>query len=483
MRSAALRRTAKTASGDLKYIRVERLGRVTIYKRGPTYWLYYREKGRTVRVRISGNLAVARATASKVNGALEESRPSPFGFERLGIRECVAAVLDYCENVQGLAIRTLDRYRAALNHFVEFTAARKGLKTVDQVSEVTVEEFVKFMRSKTRTRNGAGKGDKRTYKVKGIKFILSVCRTAFNYAKKRRHLAPYQDNPFCSFPIDKLKERDQEPIAMLTPEEQQRFFAECNDWQFGIFLFLAIYGLRVGELTHLLISDVDLDNNVFHIRSKPDLFWFVKTNRERSLPILPELKPFLIKRIGDRKAGFLFQNDDFFSGRRKAKRSFASPKDLLLHLRKIADGKRHEGVASEKELRKAVMPFLAEMGRIPEKRVRQELMKLTKKIGRPDVTKAHSLRHAFSTLAQEKGINPLVVQDILGHATLDMTRRYTHTGPAAKAEALEKFIRSDEALRGILASRVGGVALETEEPDDEHDAKADRTKHGLGREG
>jgi len=50
---------------------------------------------------------------------------------------------------------------------------------------------------------------------------------------------------------------------MLTSEEQRRFFEECGDWQFGIFVFLATEGLRVGELTHLLISDLNLDEGAF----------------------------------------------------------------------------------------------------------------------------------------------------------------------------------------------------------------------------
>ena len=47
---------------------------MTIYKRGDTYWLYYRQDGTTHRQKIDGNLAVARATAHKVGDALAEER-------------------------------------------------------------------------------------------------------------------------------------------------------------------------------------------------------------------------------------------------------------------------------------------------------------------------------------------------------------------------------------------------------------------------
>ena len=61
---------------------MDRVGPVTIYKRGETYYLYYRENRKSERRRVDGNLAVARATAAKVAAALGESRPSPLGFDR-----------------------------------------------------------------------------------------------------------------------------------------------------------------------------------------------------------------------------------------------------------------------------------------------------------------------------------------------------------------------------------------------------------------
>jgi len=38
-----------------------------------------------------------------------------------------------------------------------------------------------------------------------------------------------------------------------------------------MFVSLAAYGLRVRELTHLLVEDVDLEAGAIEIRSKPEL--------------------------------------------------------------------------------------------------------------------------------------------------------------------------------------------------------------------
>ena len=75
--------TGVTEAGHVRFVKVERIGRVTIYKRGKTHSVYYRERGRTIRWPIDGNLAAARATASRINGQLEEGRRSMFSFQRV----------------------------------------------------------------------------------------------------------------------------------------------------------------------------------------------------------------------------------------------------------------------------------------------------------------------------------------------------------------------------------------------------------------
>jgi len=65
-KTAPSRHTGQTVTGNTRDIKVERVGPVTIYKRGHSYYLYYRQDGTTQRPKIDGNLAVARATARKM---------------------------------------------------------------------------------------------------------------------------------------------------------------------------------------------------------------------------------------------------------------------------------------------------------------------------------------------------------------------------------------------------------------------------------
>lgn len=131
---------------------------------------------------------------------------------------------------------------------------------MDAIEEATVEDFVKWLRGQKRVRNGAAKGKRNVYKVGGVRFILSTCRTAFNWAGRHRMLPPFAQNPLTLFRIDRLTD-DTEKITkaqIFSPEQERAFFEACNDWQRDLFHTLAHYGLRVGELTHLLIEDVRL---------------------------------------------------------------------------------------------------------------------------------------------------------------------------------------------------------------------------------
>src|SRR4051794_23879765 len=105
--------TGQTAAGNTCDVKVERVGKVPIYQRGNTYYLYYREGGASQRRKVNGNLAAARATAHKVADALLEQRPSPLAFTRTTPEKMVEGFLGYVADVQKLALRTRDRYRAA----------------------------------------------------------------------------------------------------------------------------------------------------------------------------------------------------------------------------------------------------------------------------------------------------------------------------------------------------------------------------------
>lgn len=433
--------TGRTRKGHTRDVKVERVGPVTIYKRGHTYTLYYRESGATHRRKVDGNLAAARATAHKVGEALAQNRTSPLTFNRTPPGAMATGYLDAVAGVQRLALRTQDRYKAALDRFLDY-CRDANVTAVDAVGLAEVEDFVKWLRGQKRSRNGGKSRSRDFYTIGGIKFILSTCRTAFNWAGRRRMLPPYHDNPFSLFPIDKLKDPAEERRAgkVFSTEQERAFFAACGENERPLFTVLAAYGLRLGELTHLLVEDVDLANGVFRVRSKPFLMWSVKTGRERELPLIPATRPLFERAIGTRKAGFVFLNTISksvigswvsFPGPDDFRRAAAQAVEELLG---ASPG------ASERDRKRTLVAFGRRAGQIPERTVRGAFLRLTRRIGCPEFTRVHDFRHLFSTRAQAAGVNPILVQEMLGHTTLEMTRRYTHPGIETKREALARLL-------------------------------------------
>ena len=450
--------TGSTVGGHTRYKKVDRIGSVTVYRRGKSYSLYYRENGRTIRSRVDGNLAVARATASKVNGQLEDGQRSMFSFVKITPKKFVGEFLGYASGRPGVGVakrRALSRGARAVRRLRGVGRRHRHHRPSRRGDHPGLRALASRATAVAQRRGWRHEGSLSCERASAS--ILSTCRTAFNWARKRRYLPPYAENPFASFPIKKIRDRDEAErnSVMLAEDELVKFFEACDDWQRPIFEMLIAYGLRVAELTHLLIEDVDLKKGILQIRSKPLLAWYVKTSRQRELPVVDDVGAMLRRLIGRRKTGLVFVARSFTTGERVPSPSVKTPNDL----KKLFEGEqraaRKAGVVGDKEVARHLENVARKLGKISEKRVRQEFIRITKKIGRADVTRVHSLRHLFSTRAQRAGMNPLLVQQILGHSTLEMTSKYTHLGVEAQRQGLR--VADVGAESGKQRSRVSSI--------------------------
>ena len=59
--------------------------------------------------------------------------------------------------------------------------------------------------------------------------------------------------------------------------------------------------------------------------------------------------------------------------------------------------------------------------------------------GGPAHDRLHVLRHAFASHLAMRGVPLKAVQELLGHATIEMTMRYAHLAPTVKREAVAQL--------------------------------------------
>ena len=96
--------------------------------------------------------------------------------------------------------------------------------------------------------------------------------------------------------------------------------------------------------------------------------------------------------------------------------------------------------------------------------IRKEFMRVTSQVGMPEVTAPKTLRHSFATCLQDANVDPLIRNELMGHAPgsaaigqtgLGMTAVYTHTRPETKRKQLE------DALSGRPSASLLRVWLNT----------------------
>jgi site-specific recombinase XerD len=83
-------------------------------------------------------------------------------------------------------------------------------------------------------------------------------------------------------------------------------------------------------------------------------------------------------------------------------------------------------------------------------------MELTTTIGNPDITAPKTLRHTFATILQDANVDPLIRNELMGHAPmasiggvigLGMTAHYTHSRPETKRQQLERAMLGHPAIK------------------------------------
>jgi len=444
-----------------------RVGRVTVYARGKTYYLRYFENGKRLQVRGSSNKQAARQLAAQVNAQLETGVPAATSFEPISIDQLRQRWLAYHEQVKQSSVSTVARYRTATLHLVQFVETQGNrLKMASNLTPTMVEAFALWLRTIEVAPNGHQNTAKRKLMDKGVTFILETCRSLFSYAIKHRHLPPYHDNPFAALAIDSMVIENAKPIVLLNLDQERRFLAACDEWEYPLFLTLMLTGMRPGEVTHLLLDDIDVGAGVIRVTNKAELGWKIKTRSERSMPLHPVLAEVLKELIGTRTTGPLFPQRRCASGFVPALAGMA-----IMQLNRLATeraavrqpGSEASTASSRREVQRLRRSIWRDLASIDEDDVRIAFMRIGRRIGLENQTAPKVLRHGFATMLQDANVDPLIRNLLMGHSTasagssvvrpagLGMTGVYTHS----REDTIRQQLFHAIDVHGLVANQAG----------------------------
>lgn len=230
------------------------------------------------------------------------------------------------------------------------------------------------------------------------------------------------------------------PVTMVKKESrvlsqnEQTIFLQAveNSWYKEMFFVMFLTGLRIGELGGLQTSDIDFENKCIHVNrslftsylhgTKTMVFSTPKTyNSYRKIPFMGEVETMLLSQIQKRD-----QLKNELGSRYRSQGEFA---DVLFVTTMGSPIIRH---IAEKECKKVVRSINAEehYNAVQENRMANEFQ---------DVH-PHAIRHTFCTRCFEYGLEPKVIQKIMGHqhysTTIDI---YTHVMQDQFSDEAKKF--------------------------------------------
>lgn len=159
---------------------------------------------------------------------------------------------------------------------------------------------------------------------------------------------------------------------------------------YAIYALLYELGLRVGEVFRLKLNDLDLQNSCLTVHGKG--------NRERTLHLTGEMKKILGEWLSVRGA---------FHKSKETDALFISKKGNPISIRTIEDNFQKLWEKVEIKARFKATP--------------------------------HTLRHSFATHLNEKEVDILVIQSLLGHNSPRSTQIYIHATEQKIREALERL--------------------------------------------
>lgn len=278
------------------------------------------------------------------------------------MKDLIAKFLDYLSYQKRYSNNTIIAYRNDLNSFADYLEVFFETNDAGVVSRRMISSFIADL-----AESGISS--------RSINRKLSSIQSFYGFLLKE---GPLEVNPAKS--VQRPKTSSRLPSVMRSEQVEQLFepnrFAANFEGRRDLALLSVFYacGLRRDELINLKVLDIDFHQSQLKVLGK--------RNKERIIPIAPELIKILRSYIDER--GQVNSSEPFLFLTGKAQKMYPS---LVYEI------------------------------------VKNYLSKVTTMEKRSP----HVLRHTFATHLLNEGANLQSIKDLLGHASLATTQIYTHT--------------------------------------------------------
>ncbi len=269
---------------------------------------------------------------------------------------------------KNMSRHTIRAYGSDISHFISFLFDHLGKKPcLNDLSEISLRDFRSWMAKKAM--EGASNAS-RARSLSGIKnFLVWMDKQGILHnASIRTVRSPKQPHKLPRPLQEKQALNLIDNADLLDKAPQKKWIGARNS---ALFTLLYGCGLRINEALSLNISDMPNDGFLRVVG---------KGNKERVIPILPIVEASLNNYL------------------EQCPYPVEQKRALFLGLR----GKRlNQGVAQ------------------------RAMRYLRKSLNLPENATPHALRHSFATHLLQNGANLREIQELLGHASLSTTQRYT----------------------------------------------------------